>query len=152
MCLPYPQYFKWGARMKSIFAVASLLVSSVAFARPVPVNPAITPTDPLPVRVLDCGGSIINHVSDRFGGPIGAPGSNGSSVRFTNGGGNVSYAIVDAIKSSRVGDRVFVCLMLIPDPDKCPPGDVRGRIYTVTNLRTLESWTLSDSQHMCGGA
>jgi hypothetical protein len=50
--------------MKLIFALASLLVSSVAFARPVPVNPAVTPNDPLPVRVLDCGGSIIKLVSD----------------------------------------------------------------------------------------
>ena len=138
--------------MKYIFALASLLVSSVVFARPVPVNPAVTPNDPLPVRVLDCGGSTINHVSDRFDRPIGTPDSNGSSVGFANGGRNVSYDTVDAIKNSRVGDHVMVCLMHIPDPDKCPPGDVRGRIYTVTNLRTLESWTLPDSQHMCGGA
>jgi hypothetical protein len=68
--------------MKLIFALASLLVSSVAFARPVPVNPAVTPNDPLPVRVLDCGGSIIKQVSDRFGNRIGASGSNGSSVGF----------------------------------------------------------------------
>lgn len=138
--------------MKYILALASLLVSSVVFARPVPVNPTVTPNDPLPVRVLDCGGSIIKAVSDRFGGPIGTPRSNGSSVGFANGGYNVSYDTVDAIKNSRVGDHVFVCLMHIPDPDKCPPGDERGRIYTVTNLRTLESWTLPDSQHMCGGA
>ena len=138
--------------MKSIFGLAGVLVSSLAFARPVPVNPAITPDDPLPVRVLDCGGSIIGRVSDRFGGPLGAPNSNGSAVGFTNGGGNVSYSMVDAIKNSRVGDRVMVCLMFIPDPDKCPPRDTRGRVYTVTNLRTLESWTLPDSQHMCGGA
>jgi hypothetical protein len=132
--------------------LASLFVSSAVFARPVPVNPAVTPNDPLPARVLDCGGSIIKNVGDRFGGPIGAAGSNGSSVSFTNGGYNVSYDVVDAIKNSRVGDHVMVCLMHIPDPDKCPPGDERGRIYTVTNLRTLESWTLPDSQHMCGGA
>jgi hypothetical protein len=25
-------------------------------------------------------------------------------------------------------------------------------MYTTTNLRTLDSWTLPDSQHMCGGA
>ena len=138
--------------MRPIFVLATLLCSSIAFARSAPVNPAITPNDPLPVRVLDCGGSTINHVSDRFGGPVGARDYNGSSVRFTNGGGNVSYDVVDAIKTSRVGDPVMICLMFIPDPDKCPPGDTRGRIYTVTNLRTLTSWTLSDSQHMCGGA
>jgi hypothetical protein len=118
----------------------------------VPVNPAVTPDDPLPVRVLDCGGSIIKQVSDRFGNRIGAPGSSGSSVGFTNGGYNASYDTVDAVKNSRVSDHVLICLMYIPDPDKCPPGDDRGRIYTVTNLRTIESWTLPDSQHMCGGA
>ena len=31
-------------------------------------------------------------------------------------------------------------------------GDARGRIYTTTNLRTLESWTMPDSEHQCGGA
>ena len=137
--------------MKYIFALAGLLlVSSVVLARPVPVNPAITPNDPLPVRVLDCGGSLIKQVNDRFGKPI--DGGSGSSVGFTNGGYNVSYDTVDAIKNSRAGDHVMICLVHIPDPDKCPPNDLRGRIYTVTNLRTLESWTLPDSQHMCGGA
>ena len=138
--------------MRYVFALTSLLVSSVVMARTVPVNPNVTPNDPLPVRVLDCGGSVIKNVSDRFGSPIDAPRSSGSSVSFTNGGYNVSYDTVDAIKNSRVGDHVMICLMHIPDPDKCPPGDARGRIYTVTNLRTLESWTLPDSQHRCGGA
>lgn len=138
--------------MKLIFALASLLVSSVAFARPVPVNPAVTPNDPLPVRVLDRGGSAIQQVSGRLGGQIGAPGANGSIVSFVNGGYNVSYDDVGAIKNSPAGDHVLVCLMYIPDPDKCLPGDLRGRIYTVTNLRTLESWTLPDSQHTCDGA
>ena len=31
-------------------------------------------------------------------------------------------------------------------------GDNRGKIYTTTNLRTLDSWTLTDSEHSCGGA
>jgi hypothetical protein len=64
----------------------------------------------------------------------------------------VSYQIVDAIKNSSVRDQVLICLVHIPDPNKCPPGDERGRMYTVTNLRSLESWTLSPDQHMCGGA
>jgi hypothetical protein len=138
--------------VKYILALTGLLVSSAVFARPVPVNPNITPNDPLPVRVLDCGGSVIKEVGDRFGSPIGTTRSSGASVEFSNGGHNVSYDTVGAIKNSRVGDHVLVCLVHIPDPDKCPPGDVRGRVYTVTNLRTLESWTLPDSQHMCGGA
>jgi hypothetical protein len=138
--------------VKFTIALASLLASSAVLARPVPVNPAITPNDPLPVRVLDCGGSVIKQVGDRFGGPIDASRFSGSSVGFANGGHNVSYDTVEAIKNSRVGDHVLVCLVHIPDPDKCPPNDVRGRVYTVTNLRTLASWTLPDSQHLCGGA
>lgn len=59
-------------------------------------------------------------------------------------------AALPAIKNSRVGDHVLNCLVFIPKD--CPKGDDRGRIYTVTNLRTLESWTLPDSQHSCGGA
>jgi hypothetical protein len=114
----------------------------------VPVNPAITPNDPLPTRVFDCGGSVISLVGGRL---EGLPNS-GSTAVFTNGGRSVSYDVVDAIRRSRVGDHVMMCLVYIPDPQKCPPGDTRGRVYTVTNLRTLESWTLSPDQHKCGGA
>lgn len=138
--------------MKYFSALIGLLVSSTAFARAVPVNPNVTPNDPLPVRVLDCGGSVVKQVGDRFGKPIDGPNASGSSVTLANGGYGVSYDTVEAIKKSRPGDHVMICLMHIPDPDKCPPGDVRGRVYTVTNLRTLESWTLPDSQHSCGGA
>jgi hypothetical protein len=74
----------------------------------------------------------------------------GSAVTFNNGGYNVSYDLVDAIRDSRIGDHVMICLVYAPKD--CPPGDDRGKTYTVTNLRTLESWTLPDSEHMCGGA
>jgi hypothetical protein len=128
------------------------LISLAAQARSVPTNTSITPNDPLPKRVLDCGGAIIMGVSDRFGQPIGAPDSMGSSVQLNNKGYGVSYNLVPELQHSRVGDHVLVCLVYIPDPDKCPPGDDRGRVYTMTNLRTLESWSLPDSQHSCGGA
>ena len=48
------------------------------------------------------------------------------------------------------GDKVLMCLVAIPHD--CPPGDDRGRVYTVTNMRTAATWTLPDSQHSCGGA
>ena len=51
---------------------------------------------------------------------------------------------------SKVGDRVRICLDSLPKD--CPPGDDRGKIYTTTNERTNESWTMQDSQHGCGGA
>jgi hypothetical protein len=41
---------------------------------------------------------------------------------------------------------------MIAIPGGCPPGDRRGKVYSTTNLRTWEAWTLSDSQHLCGGA
>lgn len=74
----------------------------------------------------------------------------GSAVVFADGAYQVSYEELDAIHKSRAGDQVLLCLVRIPR--HCPAGDNRGRIYTTTNLRTLESWTLPDSEHSCGGA
>lgn len=136
--------------MKALVSIFFLFSVSAQAAK-VPVNKDITPNDPLPVRVLDCGGAIITKISDRFGNM--APNEDsGSTVELNNGGYSVDYGLVPAIKNSKVGQHVLVCLVYIPDPDQCPPGDLRGRVYTVTNLTTLESWTLPDSQHGCGGA
>ena len=75
----------------------------------------------------------------------------GSAVEFANGLYQVSYDQVPAVNQSRRGDPVFVCLMKLPE--HCPPGDdVRGKLYTTTNLRSDDSWTLPDSEHGCGGA
>ena len=74
----------------------------------------------------------------------------GSAVVLANGIHGVNYDQVPAVDTSRRGDPVLACLIELPT--HCPPGDERGRWYTVTNLRTLQSWTLPDSQHMCGGA
>ncbi len=108
--------------------------------------------EPLPTTVLSCRPDRIAAIGARLGDTEGnAMPESGSRVAFGNGGGQVSYDVVPAIaKTSRVGDHVFICLVFVPKA--CPPGDDRGRIYTTTNLRTLESWTLPDSQHSCGGA
>ena len=74
----------------------------------------------------------------------------GSAVRFANGGYEVGYDELRAIHRARVGDPVLMCLVYIPSD--CPPGDARGRTYTTTDFRTLESWTLADAEHSCGGA
>lgn len=74
----------------------------------------------------------------------------GTTVTFKNGVNQVSYHRELAVLSSRVGDPVRVCLTSIPQG--CPPGDPRGRVYQVTNLRTGKLWELSDSSHSCGGA
>lgn len=106
----------------------------------------------IPTREGTCTYSRIREVSHRL--QDGRTGrvipDSGSAVVMTNGLYQVSYSEVAAVNESRRGDRVFVCLIKIPRG--CPPGDNRGRLYTTTNLRTEDSWTLFDSQHMCGGA
>lgn len=109
---------------------------------------AVTPEDPLPTRILTCGGSVIAEIGGRLEGDTNF--SSGTSVAFRNGGAQVSYDRVPAIVHSRKSDHVLICLVFVPE--HCPPGDDRGKIYTTTNLRTLDSWTLPDSQHSCGGA
>ncbi|HET6378967.1 MAG TPA: hypothetical protein VFG05_11785 [Methylocella sp.] len=106
----------------------------------------------LPQRIGECAGTRIKEVSTRLtdgatGKPV--PGS-GSAVSFENGGYQVSYDTVPALEQSRAGDPVRMCLVAIPK--NCPKGDDRGRQYKTTNLRTHKSWTLRDSQHLCGGA
>ena len=127
--------------MKALLTAMLLAASSVALAEP-------KPTDPLPKEILACGGSVITEIGGRLEGDKDF--SSGTSVFFKNGGSQVSYDKIDAIVKSKIGDHVLMCLVFIPS--HCPPGDARGRQYTTTNLRTLESWTLPDSQHNCGGA
>jgi uncharacterized protein len=114
---------------------------------------ALTAQAALPKRVGECVVTSIAKIGDRFGAPIGATAREnqmGSAVVYANGGYQVSYDWVAELAHSRVGDRVRMCLVSIPQG--CPPGDDRGRFYKTTNLRTGESWELPDAQHMCGGA
>lgn len=99
-----------------------------------------------PTRIGQCVGTRVKEVGTRL---ENTPGS-GSLVTFTNGGVQVSYDQVREVDESRPGDRVSMCLVSIPKD--CPPGDDRGRTYKTTNKRTGQSWTLPDSEHMCGGA
>jgi hypothetical protein len=62
----------------------------------------------------------------------------------------VSYDELPEINESKAGDPVSICLTELPK--ECPPGDDRGKIYKTVNLRSRKSWTLPDSEHMCGGA
>jgi hypothetical protein len=109
----------------------------------------------LPSVVGRCVLTTIAHVGQRLedgstGQSIPGSGSDVSFTGFAYGGHQVSYEEIPEITRSHKGDKVYVCLMLIPTG--CPPGDERGRGYTTTNLRTMESWTLPDSEHGCGGA
>jgi uncharacterized protein len=100
---------------------------------------------------LQAGVCTTTHIRD-IGGRL--EGDNkfesGTSVMMANGGYQVSYERQNGIISSKIGDKVLMCLISIPR--HCPPGDGRGRTYTTTNLRTHATWTLPDSEHMCGGA
>jgi hypothetical protein len=90
---------------------------------------------------------VTNRLEDGAGHPV--PDS-GSAVILENGVYGVSYDTVPEVQHSRRGDRVLTCLVKLPT--NCPRGDDRGKLYTTTNLRTEESWTLPDAEHMCGGA
>lgn len=98
------------------------------------------------MQVGDCVETSVTLVGSRLEGVA----DSGSGVEFANGMSQVSYDVLLGIANSRVGDRVRICLVSVPE--NCPPGDDRGRVYSGTNLRTNESWTAPDSQHMCGGA
>ena len=124
----------------------------VVLAGAILVWPVVGKAQPLPTREGTCVRTTIAGVEQRLrdgpNGPFVA--GSGSAVRFTNGGYQVAYAEVEAVQNSRTGDPVLICLIRIPRG--CPAGDARGRVYTTTNLRTLESWTMADSEHKCGGA
>jgi hypothetical protein len=126
--------------VKKVLGVAVLLLSATT------TQAEITPNDPLPTHILTCGGSVITDIGNRLEGNAGPA----STVVYKNGGMQVSWDKIPAIINSKKGDHVLICLVYFPE--KCPKGDERGKIYTTTNLRTLESWTVQDSEHSCGGA
>jgi hypothetical protein len=124
----------------SIRPLAFLLSLTLTAAAPVPLR-----------KVGDCAFTTVRHVGARLEDGQGrAVAGSGSSVTLANGIYGVSYDDVPAVVASKPGDRVFACLVRLPR--NCPPGDARGKWYTVTNLRSNDSWTLPDAQHMCGGA
>jgi uncharacterized protein YecT (DUF1311 family) len=103
------------------------------------------PPSAIPTRIGACSLTALSQVGTR----LGTPGS-GSAVSEANGASQVSYDQVPAIDASRPGDPALICLASVPRG--CPPGDDRGKIYGVANLRTLGAWAQPDSEHSCGGA
>jgi hypothetical protein len=135
--------------MKKIPLLALLALAAPpadAQRRPAPRN------DPPPARPGTCAYTHVRQVTQRLEDGVThrvIPDS-GSAVTMANGVYQVSYDQVGAVNRSRRGDAVWICLMTLPR--NCPPGDNRGKLYTTTNLRTEESWTLPDAEHGCGGA
>ena len=134
---------------KGIFVIG--LIALAVAAQAADAQRRAAPRPPV-LRVGTCVRTTIRAVTQRLEDGVThriIPGS-GSAVEFANGLYQVSYDQVPAVNQSRRGDPVFVCLMSLPR--NCPPGDDRGKLYTTTNLRTQESWTLPDAEHGCGGA
>ena len=122
------------------------MLRAMAFAVSVLAPASQAETAALPTSVGQCSVTTVKQIESRLEGmPV-----SGSAISYFNGGYQVSYDIIPAIQASRPGDSVRLCLVLIPR--HCPPGDVRGRVYRATNLRSGGTWTAPDSEHSCGGA
>jgi uncharacterized protein len=104
------------------------------------------PPGAIPRRVGACALSVIKTIGTRL---EDTPGS-GSEVIEANGALEVSYDQIPAMDAARRGDPALVCLISLPED--CPPGDVRGKVYGVADLRTLGAWSQPDAEHLCGGA
>ena len=111
-----------------------------------PPDVPATDTSQIPMRVGMCVQTEIASLGSRLDG---APDS-GFAISYANNINGVSYEVVEAVRSSRVGDPVTLCLVSVPQD--CPKGDDRGKVYSATNLRTKQGWSLPDAQHTCGGA
>lgn len=109
------------------------------------------------LKIPKCKQTNISEISARLGEIINGkfipadPKEVGTAISYSNKTYGVSYDYVPAISErSRIGDPVKLCL--ISYYTHCPEGDDRGKIYKAINLRTKETWSLSDAEHICGGA
>src|ERR1700741_4781182 len=125
-------------RIVRLLAIAAVLA---------PPPSAASSTEPIPRALGTCAFTSVRKVTTRL--TDGDPNS-GSAIILANGVNGVSYERVPAVERSRARDHVITCLVRLPH--NCPKGDERGKVYTTTNLRTLESFTLPDAEHICGGA
>jgi hypothetical protein len=137
-----------GNRIKQWIVQGVLSLSGTTILMPIAALAAVPPT-----QIGHCSNTFIQQVRTRLvDGQTGAsvPGS-GTVVLLTNGIHLVSYEDVPELsRESRMGDQVKLCLLSIPQD--CPPGDDRGRIYSLLNYRTQGYVELPDSAHFCGGA
>jgi hypothetical protein len=96
-----------------------------------------------------CYAAVISQITSRLDGED--PREVGTALSYSNGVMGTSYSYLPEISErSRVGDPVNLCL--VAEYVGCPKGDDRGKTFSGKNLRTGESWELSESQHICGGA
>jgi hypothetical protein len=105
---------------------------------------------PLSAQTLKRIGQCQKAEIAELGGRLQGMPDSGTSIVYSNDVVGISYDVVRAVRNSRVGDPVIVCLVSIPR--NCPKGDDRGKVYSAKNLRTKQQWALPDASHMCGGA
>ncbi len=130
-------------------ASSSASASQAAASPPAAPTPATQPaavTSGPPTQVGACAQTTVQQVGTRL---ENTPGS-GSAISYADGVSQVSYDQVPGIDASQSGDAIKLCLVSLPQ--NCPPGDDRGKVYSATNLRTGQTWSEPDSEHMCGGA
>ncbi len=127
-------------------------------------TPAARPTQSaaIPVRIGDCVTTQIEDKSTRFA--EATPGDTGGEmyVSLTNSVGlyltNIPHLPANANPDAYMartrdfaqGDTIRLCLISLPED--CPPGDDRGKSYSVTNLKNQLSFIGIDAWHTCGGA
>lgn len=116
----------------------------------------------LPTKIGKCADSFVAEKTTRFEDAV--PGEAGGEVNigFANGLGvyitEVPYLSNDANPDKHLyhsqdfvkGDKVKICLISVPQ--ECPPGDERGKAYSVTNYKNKKTFSGVDSWHSCGGA
>jgi hypothetical protein len=120
----------------------ALIALMLAATLPVPAMAA----NPVPTRPGKCVATSIKELGPRL---QGMPGT-GSGIVYGNGIYGVSYDQIPEVDHSKIGDKVELCLVSLPE--NCPKGDDRGKIYAAFNLRSHEYWELPDAEHSCGGA
>jgi hypothetical protein len=87
----------------------------------------------VPENKKTCVISSVKDVGTRLSGSNGkkVPGS-GTAIYFKNELFLVSYDTVRQAELSKNADKVKICLMYLPED--CPPGDDRGKTYTVIRV------------------
>lgn len=133
---------------KDVACLARMMRAQLAWLKSGAGMPAALPRKP-----GTCSLSRIRAVGTRLGdgtGPVGDDPGSGSMVVEANGAQEVFYDQIPAADRSRAGDPALVCLIELPQD--CPPGDDRGKVYGVANLRSLGAWSGPDAEHLCGGA
>ncbi len=160
------------AQPRPLGAIA-LLICSVTLSGLYAWHELSRPTERMasaPAPAGRCVSVKVEEVSSRFGAEPGQFGSEDGIVTLSNGVGLYLYRSLKRdrapgwgisetsrpinLTESRLlfspGDPVTLCLQYLPP--SCPPGDERGRIYTMVNPRTGARVDGHYGRNGCGGA